>query len=359
MPTKAKKDKNPKPEHTPEEVTVSSEKTVIKTLTLAGGHGGGCPAEVDVKDGKILRIKPLHYDRRYNKEEFNPWKIKRNGKVFEPVMKSLLPPWSLAYKKRVYSPNRIKYPLKRVDWDPNGERHCENRGKSKFKRISWDEAADLIASELKRVGNKYGPASVLLQADGHGECKSIHASHGCPVLLLDKIGGFTHQVRNPDSWEGWYWGAKHVWGTGRVGMMSPADNLVKDVTEHTDMVIFWGGDPETTPWGFTGQFAGRLCQFWKEVGIKQIYICPDVNYGCAIHADKWIPILPNTDAALQLAIIHIWIKEGTYDKPYIETHAVGFDKVKDYVLGKEDGVPKTAEWASKKCGIPVWKGVCL
>ena len=66
------------------------------------------------------------------------------------------------------------------------------------------------------------------------------------------------------------------------------------------------------------------------------------------------PILPNTDAALQLAIIYIWITEGTYDKKYVATHTVGFDKVKDYVLGKEDGVPKTPEWASKKCGVPEW-----
>lgn len=50
----------------------------------------------------------------------------------------------------------------------------------------------------------------------------------------------------------------------------------------------------------------------------------------------------------------MWIKEGTYDKEYIKTHTVGFDKVSDYVMGKEDGIPKTPEWASKKCGIPEW-----
>jgi trimethylamine-N-oxide reductase (cytochrome c) len=79
-----------------------------------------------------------------------------------------------------------------------------------------------------------------------------------------------------------------------------------------------------------------------------------LNYGAAIHADKWIPVLPNTDAALQLAIIYTWITEGTYDKEYVRTHTVGFDKVADYVLGKEDGIAKTPEWASKKCGVPEW-----
>ena len=148
-------------------------------------------------------------------------------------MKALIPPYSLAYSKRALSPNRIKYPLKRVDWDPNGKRNTQNRGKSKYKRISWDEATEIIASEIKRVHKEYGPFAILAQVDGHGECKIIHAAHGCSSLLLDKIGGFTQQVRNPDSWEGWYWGAKHVWGQGLVGMMRPADNLMKDISKNS------------------------------------------------------------------------------------------------------------------------------
>jgi anaerobic selenocysteine-containing dehydrogenase len=334
--------------------TPEPEETVIKTLSLCGFWSGGCPAAVDVKNGKIVRIRPLHYDWKYDKKEFNPWKFERNDKTLEPLMKSLPGPFSLAYKKRAYSPNRIKYPLKRVDWDPNGERHPENRGKSKFKRISWDEATDIVASEIKRVHGKYGPFAILGQIDGHGECKTVHASHGCPTLLLDKIGGYTQQIRNPDSWEGWYWGAKHVWGDGSVGHMAPAVNVVKDVSLNSDMVLVWGGDPETTPWGFTGQLASRICYFWSEVGIKQVYICPDLNYAAAIHADKWIPILPNTDAALQLAIAYVWMTEGTYDKEYMATHTVGYNKFEDYVLGKEDGVPKTPAWASAKCAIPEW-----
>ena len=82
-----------------------------------------------------------------------------------------------------------------------------------------------------------------------------------PARLLDMMGGFTQQVRNPDSWEGWYWGSKHVWGQGFQGMMSPAANLIKDITENSDMVLFWGCDPETTPWGFTGQYATRILLF--------------------------------------------------------------------------------------------------
>jgi anaerobic selenocysteine-containing dehydrogenase len=83
-----------------------------------------------------------------------------------------------------------------------------------------------------------------------------------------------------------------------------------------------------------------------------VYVCPDLNYGAAVHADKWIPILPNTDAALHLAIAYLWIKEGTYDKEYVATHTVGFDKFEEYVLGKEDGIPKTPAWAARITGVP-------
>jgi molybdopterin guanine dinucleotide-containing S/N-oxide reductase-like protein len=329
----------------------TEEKSVVLGLSFSGTMGGNA-TQADYKNGRILRIRPLHYDSKYTVEEIKPWTIKARGQVFKPTMKTLTPPFSLAYKNRVYSPNRILYPLKRVDWDPSGDRNTENRGKSGYVRISWDEALEIIVSELLRIKNKYGTQAVLSQSDGHGETKDVHGPHGCMRYLLHLLGGFTFQTRNPDSWEGWYWGAKHVWGSEPVGQMQPQSNVIPDVAEHADLLLFWGCDPETTPWGFDGQQSSRLCYWFTELGIKSIYICPDLNYGAAIHADKWIPIRPGTDAALQLAIAHIWITQGTYDKEYINTHSVGFDKFSDYVLGKEDGIPKTPKWAAEITGIP-------
>ena len=327
-------------------------KSIVKGLGLSDFGGNGNPAVIDVKNGKIVRIRPLHYDWKYNPNEFNPWKMKARGQVFEPGMKTLIPPFELAYKKRVYSPNRVLYPLKRVDWDPDGDRNIEKRGKSGYVRISWEEALEIIVKELKRVKEKYGPEAVLSQSDGHGEGKVIQTAHGSANKLLKLLGGYTLQMRNPDSWEGWAWGAKHVWGMEPVGQMSPNANIMPDIAENTELLLFWGCDPETTPWGFNGQMASRLCYWWKELGIKAIYICPDLNYGAAIHADKWIPIRPSTDAALQLAIAWVWLEEGTYDTEYIATHTIGFDSFEEYVVGKEDGIPKTPEWAAGITGIP-------
>ena len=338
---------------------IGADKQVIRGSGLIGSGDSGPPTLVDVKDGRITRIRPLDYESKYDKKDFNAWKMEARGKTLEPPMRASLGPIGQAYKKRVYSKNRVRYPLKRVDWDPGGApgsvgpggRNTQNRGTSKYVRISWDEAAELVAAELRRMKQTYGPEAVLSQADMHGETKHLSASHGCANRLLSLLGGYTIQMRNLDSWEGQNWGAKHVWGCEPVGEMMPAANLYPDIAEHGELLLFWGCDPETTPHAIQGQFASNLCYWLSEIGLKSIYVCPDLNYGAAVHADKWIPILPNTDAALQLAIAYVWITEGTYDKEYIATHSYGFEKFEDYVLGKEDGVPKTPAWASEKCGV--------
>jgi anaerobic selenocysteine-containing dehydrogenase len=81
--------------------------------------------------------------RRYY-SSLDQWKVSQiTGKT---TFKSL----SLASKKGALSPHRIKYPIKRVDWDPN-ERNPQNRRNSKYKRISCNEATDIIAAEIKRI----------------------------------------------------------------------------------------------------------------------------------------------------------------------------------------------------------------
>jgi trimethylamine-N-oxide reductase (cytochrome c) len=110
-----------------------NEFTVVKGMSGGGVTEDSNMIQVDVKDGKILRIRPFHYDWKYDRK---PWTMEARGKTFTASMKALIPPFTLAYKNRVHSPNRTMYPLKRVDWDPNGERNPQNRGKSKYQRIS-------------------------------------------------------------------------------------------------------------------------------------------------------------------------------------------------------------------------------
>jgi trimethylamine-N-oxide reductase (cytochrome c) len=90
------------------------------------------------------------------------------------------------------------------------------------------------------------------------------------------------------------------------------------------------------------------------LGIPCVFVSPDVNTGTGLWADKFIPVYPNADPALMAAIAYIWITEDTYNKDYVATHVHGFDKWQAYVLGDEDGIPKTPAWASEICGTPEW-----
>ena len=63
--------------------------------------------------------------------------------------------------------DRLLYPMKRVDWDPNGARNTHNRGISGYQRISWDEAFDIVAGEFKRVKHDCGPGAIALSHGSH------------------------------------------------------------------------------------------------------------------------------------------------------------------------------------------------
>ncbi len=69
-----------------------SETTTYKNMGFCGFAVGANASCVDVKNGRIVRVRPLHFDEKYKPEEMKPWKIKARGKTFEPTMKSLLPP---------------------------------------------------------------------------------------------------------------------------------------------------------------------------------------------------------------------------------------------------------------------------
>ena len=122
------------------------------------------PITVTVKDGKVTRVQPLIMEEK----DFKPWTIDAGGKKYTPPLKANLAPFVHAERTRLYSDDRIKYPMKRVDFDPEGERNPQNRGKSGYERISWDEALDIVSGEIKRVKETYGgPAITGLTSSHH------------------------------------------------------------------------------------------------------------------------------------------------------------------------------------------------
>jgi molybdopterin guanine dinucleotide-containing S/N-oxide reductase-like protein len=307
----------------------------------------GGPCFVYVRDGKIVRITPIDFEA----EDAQPWTIEARGRRFTPPRKTTLAVHGQAWKSLVYSPDRLLYPMRRVDFDPKGERHPENRGKSGYVRISWDEALGLVAGEIRRVKSEHGASAIVFNHPSHHSWGNIGYWTSALFRFFNAVGS-TRINHNPDSWEGWYWGAQHHWGnTMRLGLAEPY-GTVEDLLKEAELVVFWSSDPESTSGIYAG-YEGSLRRTWiKELGIPTVHIEPHLNASAAFMRGKWIAPRPGTDAALALAIAQVWIAEGLYDKNFVEKRTVGFDVWKRYVTGEEDGVPKTPEWQQAETGVP-------
>ena len=119
------------------------------------------------------------------------------------------------------------------------------------------------------------------------------------------------------------------------------------------MIVFWAADPESTS-GSYGAQEGTVRRQWlknPKLGIKVVHIDPYYNASAQFLPGKWFAPKPTTSPAMAMAIAYVWIKEGLYDKEYVKTHTVGFDVWKAYLLGEEDGIPKTPEWQEKETGV--------
>ena len=178
----------------------------------------------------------------------------------------------------MYSPKRILTPLKRVDFDPSGApgstgpggRNTGNRGVSGYEPISWDEALDIVAAEIKRVKREHGPGAILSTPSSHHMWGNIGYRHSTYFRFMNLIG-FTYGEHNPDSWEGWHWGATHMWGQShRLGLPEQYD-LLEDALQNAEMVVFWSADPEATCGGIYAAFESTPRRQWlKDLGVKMV-----------------------------------------------------------------------------------------
>ncbi len=251
----------------------------------------------------------------------------------------------------IYSPSRIKYPMVRRAWleqgpgaDPDG------RGTGDFVRVSWEKALDLVAGELTRVRNQYGSTGVF---GGSYGWKSIGKFHNCRTLLrrmLKITGGFTNALGDYST------GAAQVIMPHAVGSLEVYEqcttwDVVKD---NTKTIVFWGCNPvNTNQIGWLppdhGGFVGL--EQVKKAGIRVICIDPIKTETCQYLNGEWLAPRPQTDVAMMLGIAHTLYLEKLHDQVFLDKYTVGFSQFLDYLIGKTDGVPKTAEWASGICGL--------
>src|SRR6202790_1141093 len=318
------------------------------TLRYCNMTNGGA-VFVYVKDGKIVRMTPIDFDD----DDPKAWTIAARGMNFTPPSRTTLAPHGQNAKSIVYSPDRLLYPMKRVDFDPDGERNPQNRGKSGYVRISWEEAISLVTTEIKRQKRLHGPGAITFSHGSHHTWGNIGYYLSALFRFANAVG-MTRVHHNPDSWEGWYWGAVHHWGyTLRVGQ-SETYGTVEDCLQNCDMIVSWAADPESTSGSYGAQEGTTRRQWLKDpkLGIKVVHVDPYYNASAQFLPGKWFAPKPTTSVAMAMAIAYVWIKEDLYDKDYVRTHTVGFDKCKAYLLGEEDGTPKTPEWQQIETCVP-------
>ncbi|MEW6662759.1 MAG: DMSO/selenate family reductase complex A subunit [Bacillota bacterium] len=297
-----------------------------KVIVTSGGHncGGRCLLHVHVRGNTVASIKPI------------------SGAMGEEPQRLLPCVRCSAYKERLYHPDRLKYPLKRVG----------KRGEGKFARISWAEATDIIARELRRITQLYGPESRYINYSTGISGKLAEREFFRRLLCI--YGGGYLNYHNSYSSACTRVATSYTYGTDQTG--SSRDNWL-----YSKLIILWGHNPAETVFG-TNTF--RYLKQAKAKGARIIVIDPRYSDTASVLADQWIPILPTTDNALMDAMTYVMITENLYDRDFVEKFCLGFDEgqmpegipegnsLSSYILGQTDGVPKTPEWAEKITRVP-------
>ena len=245
------------------------------------------------------------------------------------------------YRKFVYHPDRLKYPMKRVG----------KRGEGKFERISWDEATTLIADNLKRTAQQYGPASRYVHV---GTAVSGGAFSGDTMVrrLLNLTGGYLQSYHSV-SMGNTAAATPYTYGT-------PVSGNTLDTLSDTPLVILWGHNPTETIFGHTNHYFQQM----KQNGTRFIVVDPRYSDTASSLADQWVPLRPSTDNALMDAMMFVIVSENLHDKDFIEKYTLGFDEssipegvpanesLVAYLMGTKDGVKKTPEWAEVITHVP-------
>jgi len=267
---------------------------VIPTFCAMCGPSAGCGIYAYVKNGKFVRVEGM---------EASPLNMGRNC------------PKAYAAPQWVYSPQRLRYPMKRI-----GE-----KGEGKFERVTWDEALDIIATRLKEQKEKYGPESLAMLSPARRSYSEylyrFLEAHGSPNYGHSGICS----VQNAFSF------------VYTIGVPRPMADY-----QNSNLIIIWGKQPiySGSSKGGTRSIVGA-----RERGAKIVSIKPTMEPDAAL-ADIWVPIRPGTDAALALAMLNVVINENLYDVAFVSEWCYGFEELTAHIQ------KYTPAWAEPITGVP-------
>ena len=250
---------------------------------------------------------------------------------------------------------RITQPHVRKGWLDNIGKSDGKRGQDEFIPVSWDEAFELASKELLKTKNVYGNSAIYAGSYGWASAGRFHHAKSQVNRFFNLFGGFS------SSFQSYSYAAAQTLLPHIIGL-----DLYTTLEEHTtwnalseecELILMFGGMPlknSKVSAGGVGKHVTKLgIKKCFDKGVEFINISPLIDDAPKFLKAQQVPIRPNTDTALMLALAHILIKNQSYDKGFIEKYTVGFDSFSDYVQGKKNNQECSPEWASKITNIPV------
>ncbi len=241
-----------------------------------------CGLLVHKKEGKIIKI------------EGNPSHPVTQGAICNKVRNM---------PERLYDPTRLQYPMKRVG----------PKGSGQFERISWQEAIETISEKWKSLIQEHGAESILPYSFA-GNMGRINMT-GMGNRFFHRLGA-SRLERTICSAAGNV-GYKYTMGANYG--TNPED------TVDSKLLIFWGCNAVST-----NMHQVMLAEKARKNGAKIVVIDVHENR-TAKWADWFIPIVPGTDAALALAIMHVLFAEKMVDETFLQEHTVGYKELEEHV----------------------------
>lgn len=268
----------------------------------------------------------------------------------EPFARDPAPsPMLAAIPAMVHSPLRIARPAVREGWREGKPR----AGNDRYREVSWDEALSLVAGEVARVREQYGADAIFGGSYGWSSAGRVHHARTLTRRFLFLGGGCVDQLGN------YSFGAAQFFVPRVIGTFEPVTGRVTDwpsVLKHTRLIIAFGGLALKNGQVTSGGAGVHVMEQWlrraKEAGIEFVVVSPNRNDAPDFLEARWLPVRPNTDTAMMLAMAHTLLAEQRHDREFLERCCAGFETFSRYLLGADDGVPKDADWAEGICGVP-------
>lgn len=209
------------------------------------------------------------------------------------------------YHRRLYSPLRIFYPLRRVG----------KKGEGKFAQITWDEALDEIVTRFKTLIAEYGGEAILPYSYG-GSLGIVHRLAGHRFFYRLGASRLQRTICDPAAVAGWE--------------MTIGKNICTDLTQagRSDFILIWGMNIAATSVHFV-----PIVKAAKKRGARVVQVDPYRNRTSHL-ADEQLMLRPGTDAALALGVMHVLIREGLVDEDYIQRFTLGYELLRERVLAE-------------------------